>query len=218
MPNDDLALPPRHIPTSDLSPAGVCEGCGRDIVWTITVAGPNGRGGKAMPIDPVENLAGNVAVRPTHGSRLTARVLARGELVDRPAPGVLRDDTLRQLPGRRAPATARESGADRTAPRPPTPRRQAVRATEHELTVATDAIARRIAQRLELDFGHLSPLDQLQLREQALPFAMAALEAIPDRAEAIIRRAQEHCCTCHNADPPHEDWCPASAIQDELTA
>lgn len=78
----DLEL--RPIPTSDLSPAGVCEGCGRDIVWTITVAGPNGRGGKAMPVDPLEDLAGNVAVRPTHGRRLTSRVLARDELVDRP--------------------------------------------------------------------------------------------------------------------------------------
>jgi hypothetical protein len=74
----------RPIPASDLSPAGTCDGCGRPIVWAITVAGPNGRGGKAMPLDPLEDLAGNVAVRPAHGRRLVARVLAKGERVERP--------------------------------------------------------------------------------------------------------------------------------------
>lgn len=61
-----------------------CEGCRRPIVWAITVAGPNGRGGKMMPLDPREDLRGNVAVVQAPGGRLTARVLGADELVDRP--------------------------------------------------------------------------------------------------------------------------------------
>lgn len=61
-----------------------CEGCGNEIVWAVTVAGPNGRGGKLMPLDPHENLAGNVAVTAPHRGRLLARVLTKGEDFDRP--------------------------------------------------------------------------------------------------------------------------------------
>ncbi|MFC6343903.1 hypothetical protein ACFP8W_18100, partial [Nocardioides hankookensis] len=43
-----------------------------------------GRGGRAMPLDPVEDLAGNVAVQPGHAGRLVARVLKKDEVVDRP--------------------------------------------------------------------------------------------------------------------------------------
>lgn len=61
-----------------------CDGCLADIVWAVTVAGPNGRGGKLMPLDPVENLDGNIAVTaPTRG-RLHARVLTKDETIDRP--------------------------------------------------------------------------------------------------------------------------------------
>lgn len=80
--DDDPPL--RRLPASELSPAATCSGCHRDIVWSITVAGPNGRGGKPMPLDPQENLAGNVAVRVAHGHRLIARVLTKDEQVDRP--------------------------------------------------------------------------------------------------------------------------------------
>jgi hypothetical protein len=62
----------------------LCEGCGNPVVWAITVAGPNGRGGKLMPLDPHENLAGNVAVTAPHRGRLLARVLTKGEDFDRP--------------------------------------------------------------------------------------------------------------------------------------
>lgn len=74
---------PRRLP----APAhahSTCEGCRRPIVWAITVAGPNGRGGKMMPLDPHEDLAGNVAVAKVVGGRLTARVLTADEQVDRP--------------------------------------------------------------------------------------------------------------------------------------
>lgn len=74
---------PRLLPAPPIARSR-CEGCRRDIVWAITVAGPNGRGGKLMPLDPLEDLAGNVAVTPTPGGRLTARVLHADEQVDRP--------------------------------------------------------------------------------------------------------------------------------------
>lgn len=59
-----------------------CDGCGALIVWAVTMAGPNGRGGKLMPLDPVESLAGNAAVRAT-GGHLIVRVLGKEESVDR---------------------------------------------------------------------------------------------------------------------------------------
>lgn len=74
----------RAIPDSALSPTATCQGCRQAIIWTTTLAGPNGRGGKALPIDPVEDLAGNVAVRPAQAGRLVSRVLAKDETVDRP--------------------------------------------------------------------------------------------------------------------------------------
>lgn len=62
-----------------------CEGCGSDVVWAITVATASGRGGKLMPLDPREDLGGNVLVcQPVARGRLTARVLHAGETVDRP--------------------------------------------------------------------------------------------------------------------------------------
>lgn len=48
-------------------------------MWAVTLAGPNGPGGKAMPLDPHEDPAGNTAVRPGHGGRLLARVLQKDE-------------------------------------------------------------------------------------------------------------------------------------------
>ena len=85
-------MPPtetREIPLRDLvrwagDKTGTCHGCGRGIVWAITVAGPNGRGGKAMPLDPAEDLAGNVAVTVVTVGRLAARVLMKDESADRP--------------------------------------------------------------------------------------------------------------------------------------
>jgi hypothetical protein len=66
------------------APASQCQTCGLPVVWAVTLAGPNGRGGKLMPLDPIEDLDGNVAATsPTRG-RLLARVLQRDEAVDRP--------------------------------------------------------------------------------------------------------------------------------------
>lgn len=65
-------------------PLGRCNSCGGHIVWAATAARDTGRGGKAMPLDPVEDLAGNVAVQAGHGGRLVARVLKKDEQVDRP--------------------------------------------------------------------------------------------------------------------------------------
>lgn len=56
-----------------------CERCRATIVWAKTMAGPNGPGGKAMPLDLHEDPAGNVAVTPTTHGRLHARVLMKDE-------------------------------------------------------------------------------------------------------------------------------------------
>jgi hypothetical protein len=68
--------------------------------------------------------------------------------------------------------------------------------TEHELTVATDAVARRLHQGAvsHIGEGHrgtfdqLDPMTQHRWREAALPFAVAALEALPCRGERIRDR------------------------------
>jgi len=65
----------RHLP-GDLV---TCTRCRAQIVWAVTVAKPSGPGGKPMPLDPVENPAGNVAVQPGHAGRLQARVLGKDE-------------------------------------------------------------------------------------------------------------------------------------------
>lgn len=61
-----------------------CRSCGQGIVWAATAARDTGRGGRAMPLDPFEDPAGNVAVQPGHAGRLVARVLKKDEQVDRP--------------------------------------------------------------------------------------------------------------------------------------
>lgn len=76
------ALELRELPASDIARSH-CDGCGALIVWAITVAGPNGRGGKLMPLDPIEDLAGNVQVTVPRLGRLEARVLTRDESMDR---------------------------------------------------------------------------------------------------------------------------------------
>lgn len=74
----------RELPAEAIARTN-CDGCGRPIVWAITVAGPNGRGGKLMPLDPLENLAGNVAItQPAARGLLHARALFRDESFDRP--------------------------------------------------------------------------------------------------------------------------------------
>lgn len=97
--------------------------------------------------------------------------------------------------------------------------------TEHELTVATEAIARTVyehraawapAGAAVATFDQIGPIKRHQLLEDALPFAVAALEALPDRAAAVVQRVQARCCTCHHTDHPHEEWCPAAAIAEEL--
>lgn len=53
------------------------------MVWARTLATESGRGGKAMPLDPVENPAGNVAARALSSSgQLVARVLCKDETHD----------------------------------------------------------------------------------------------------------------------------------------
>lgn len=44
-----------------------CGRCGARIVWAATAARDTGPGGKAMPLDAVEDRKGNVAVQPGHG-------------------------------------------------------------------------------------------------------------------------------------------------------
>lgn len=61
-----------------------CERCRAEIVWAVTVAGPNGPGGKATPLDPTEDPRGNVAVNPVAAGRLLARVLGKDEHHDPP--------------------------------------------------------------------------------------------------------------------------------------
>lgn len=61
-----------------------CSSCKAEIVWAMTVAGPNGPGGKLMPLDPIEHPDGNVAVTVPHRGELRARVLMKDESVDRP--------------------------------------------------------------------------------------------------------------------------------------
>lgn len=56
-----------------------CERCGALFVWAVTLAGENGKGGKAMPLDPIENPDGNVAVRASLGGRMVCRVLHKDE-------------------------------------------------------------------------------------------------------------------------------------------
>lgn len=70
---------PRPIPAREIDQ---CERCGQRIVWVITVAGPNGRGGKAMPLDPDTSESGNVAVRAGFAGRVLARVLCKDERPD----------------------------------------------------------------------------------------------------------------------------------------
>lgn len=75
----------RELPAEEISRTS-CDSCGRPIVWGLTVAGPNGRGGKLMPLDPLEHLDGNVAVtQPVSRGLLYARALFKDERVDRPA-------------------------------------------------------------------------------------------------------------------------------------
>lgn len=64
--------------------SSTCQRCGSTIVWARTVAGEGGRGGKAMPLDPLEDLDGNVAVRAVDDrGGLVARVLKKDEYRDR---------------------------------------------------------------------------------------------------------------------------------------
>lgn len=76
-----LELDARPIPADVTSR---CQGCGAPIVWATTLAGPNGPGGKLMPLDPYEDLAGNVAATNPRRGVLRARVLQADESVDRP--------------------------------------------------------------------------------------------------------------------------------------
>lgn len=60
-----------------------CGRCNQPIVFARTVAGENGPGGKAMPLDLYPNPDGNVAVRDTGHGHLLARVLKKDETHDR---------------------------------------------------------------------------------------------------------------------------------------
>lgn len=62
-----------------------CEDCRAPIVWAVTVAGPNGPGGKAMPLNAREDLAyGNTAAWSLTRGRVLARVLTKDEQHDAP--------------------------------------------------------------------------------------------------------------------------------------
>jgi hypothetical protein len=105
--------------------------------------------------------------------------------------------------------------------------------TEHELTVSTAAIARTIHGQFAAatpgwtpaTFDQLSPLQRHKLLESALPFAIAALEALPDRAEAVLQRVEQRHCICDawtraiavvTDQAHHLEHCPAPAIVQEL--
>lgn len=59
-----------------------CRTCQRAIVWAVTVAGPNGPGGKRMPLNPRTDPKGNAAVSVGIGGALRVRVLSKGERHD----------------------------------------------------------------------------------------------------------------------------------------
>ncbi|MEJ7795545.1 MAG: hypothetical protein WKF50_08330 [Nocardioides sp.] len=61
---------------------GKCRRCGDNVVWARTLASPTGRGGKSMPLNPLEDTEGNVAIRPTSNYQAVARVLGKGETHD----------------------------------------------------------------------------------------------------------------------------------------
>lgn len=61
-----------------------CPACRREIVYALTVAGPNGPGGKRQAFDPFEDPAGRVAIIPLGRGRLHARALHKGETHDEP--------------------------------------------------------------------------------------------------------------------------------------
>lgn len=64
--------------------SSTCARCRAPIVWARTAATESGAGGKAMPLDPVEDLAGNVAVRAVNDrGALVARVLGKDDSLDR---------------------------------------------------------------------------------------------------------------------------------------
>lgn len=76
----EVETPLRRIP----GPVDTCEFCGEPIVWAITVAGPNGPGGKAQPFNHFEHVDARVALIPGHGSRPVARALHKDEDVVTP--------------------------------------------------------------------------------------------------------------------------------------
>lgn len=71
-------------PLPDPAPRSNCDGCGESIVWALTTAGPNGPGGKRIPLNAAEDPAGSYAVTHPHRGRLIARGLGRDETADRP--------------------------------------------------------------------------------------------------------------------------------------
>lgn len=73
---------PRALPAA--AKTSDCELCGEAMVWATTTAGPNGPGGKAIPLNPREDPAGSYAVHHPHRGVLTARPLARDERPDTP--------------------------------------------------------------------------------------------------------------------------------------
>lgn len=76
----DVALRPLPAP----APRSTCEGCGATIVWAITTAGPNGPGGKKIPLNADEDPAGSYGVTHPRRGHLVARALTRDEQADRP--------------------------------------------------------------------------------------------------------------------------------------
>lgn len=77
---ETVETPLRRIPATHET----CEFCGEPIVWAVTVAGPNGPGGKAQPFNHFEDARGNVALIPVTRERIHARALHKGEEVDVP--------------------------------------------------------------------------------------------------------------------------------------
>lgn len=101
--------------------------------------------------------------------------------------------------------------------------------TEHELTVAVDAAARKLWEGLaragdvyagRRPFDDLDELLQQRLREEVLPIVTAVLAALPDRGLEIARRVRDRMCLCGwektSGVNEHDNWCPASVVDEEL--
>lgn len=95
-----------------------------------------------------------------------------------------------------------------------------LRAGDRVIFVTPEHISQQHAQQIR---------DHLEQRVPDLEFAIAAgFEALVIQRTTELNEAyergrrevayavQQHICTCHTADHPHEDWCPAFGLPEDL--